>query len=84
MERIGVGGDFVRYVLLTSAQDFLTYDCAPQDGTPIWGQRSIDGPGVWVTCVKGKEKQTVGELYDVFESVSGGSEPVAFLCKLTV
>ena len=41
-----------------------------QDGTPIWGQRSIDGPGVWVTCVKGKEKQTVGELYDLFESVS--------------
>lgn len=40
-----------------------------QDGTPIWGQRQIDGPGVWVTCVKGKEKQTVGELYDLFESV---------------
>lgn len=30
----------------------------------------IDGPGIWVTCVKGKEKQTVGELYDLFESVS--------------
>ncbi|KAI0710142.1 hypothetical protein C8Q76DRAFT_741272 [Earliella scabrosa] len=40
------------------------------DGTPIWGQRSIDGPGVWVTCVKGKEKQTVGELYDLFESLA--------------
>jgi len=36
------------------------------DGTPIWGKRAIDGPGVWVTCVKGKEKQTVGELYDLF------------------
>ena len=23
-----------------------------------------------MTCVKGKERQTVGELYDVFESVS--------------
>jgi hypothetical protein len=43
--------------------------CA-QDGTPIWEKRSIDGPGIWVTCVKGKEKQTVGELYDLFESVS--------------
>jgi hypothetical protein len=41
-----------------------------QDGTPIWGKRAIDGPGVWVSCVKGKEKQTVGELYDLFESVS--------------
>ncbi|KAI0787832.1 hypothetical protein C8Q74DRAFT_1436947 [Fomes fomentarius] len=40
------------------------------DGTPIWGQRNIDGPGVWVTCVKGREKQTVGELYDLFESLS--------------
>ncbi|KAI0360017.1 hypothetical protein OH77DRAFT_1472008 [Trametes cingulata] len=40
------------------------------DGTPIWGQRQIDGPGVWATCVKGKEKQTVGELYDLFESLA--------------
>ena len=43
--------------------------CHLQDGTPIWGKRSIDGPGIWVSCVKGKEKQTVGELYDLFESV---------------
>ncbi|THG97327.1 hypothetical protein EW026_g4644 [Hermanssonia centrifuga] len=34
------------------------------DGTPI--QRSIDGPSVWVTCVRGKERQAVGELYDLF------------------
>ncbi|KAI0078791.1 hypothetical protein K474DRAFT_1659968 [Panus rudis PR-1116 ss-1] len=40
------------------------------DGTPIWGQRLMNGPGIWVTCVKGKEKQTVGELYDLFESVA--------------
>lgn len=40
------------------------------DGTPIWGKRHIDGPGVWVSCVKGKEKQTVGELYDLFDSVA--------------
>ncbi|KZT73645.1 hypothetical protein DAEQUDRAFT_721707 [Daedalea quercina L-15889] len=40
------------------------------DGTPIWGQRVIDGPGIWATCVKGKEKQTVGELYDLFESLA--------------
>ncbi|KAI0267728.1 hypothetical protein BC834DRAFT_869679 [Gloeopeniophorella convolvens] len=32
--------------------------------------RSIDGPGVWASCVKGKEKQTVGELYDLFESLA--------------
>lgn len=29
----------------------------------------MEGPGIWVTCVKNKEKSTVGELYDVFESV---------------
>ncbi|KAF8910554.1 hypothetical protein CPB84DRAFT_1763965 [Gymnopilus junonius] len=40
------------------------------DGTPIWGKRHIDGPGVWVSCVKGKEKQTVGEIYELFESIS--------------
>ncbi|XP_006459466.1 hypothetical protein AGABI2DRAFT_218712 [Agaricus bisporus var. bisporus H97] len=40
------------------------------DGTPVWEKRSIDGPGVWVSCVKGKEKQTVGELYDLFESLA--------------
>ncbi|KAJ7476071.1 hypothetical protein FB451DRAFT_1351352 [Mycena latifolia] len=42
------------------------------DGTPVWGKRYIDGPGVWVTCVKGKEKQAVGELYELFENL--GSE----------
>ncbi|KAH9987289.1 hypothetical protein BJV74DRAFT_842264 [Russula compacta] len=40
------------------------------DGTPIWGKRSVDGPGIWVSCVKGKEKQTVGELYDLFEGLA--------------
>ncbi|KZV63099.1 hypothetical protein PENSPDRAFT_678111 [Peniophora sp. CONT] len=40
------------------------------DGTPTWAKRVIDGPGVWVTCVKGKEKQAVGELYDLFEKVA--------------
>jgi hypothetical protein len=41
-----------------------------QDGTPRWGKAAIDGPGVWVSCVKGKEKQAIGELYDLFESVN--------------
>lgn len=40
-----------------------------QDGTPIWTRRAIDGPGVWVTCVKGKEKQATGEACDIFEQV---------------
>ncbi|KAJ7042020.1 hypothetical protein C8F04DRAFT_1078050 [Mycena alexandri] len=42
------------------------------DGTPVWGKRYIDGPGVWVTCIKGKEKQAVGELYELFKGL--GSE----------
>ncbi|KAF4613780.1 hypothetical protein D9613_007485 [Agrocybe pediades] len=42
------------------------------DGTPIWGKRHVEGPGVWVSCVKGKEKQTVGEIYELFEAI--GSE----------
>ncbi|KAG7089374.1 hypothetical protein E1B28_011064 [Marasmius oreades] len=38
--------------------------------------RSVDGPGVWVSCVKGKEKKTVGELYDLFESLALGLWPL--------
>lgn len=40
-----------------------------QDGSKIPSRLKIDGPGVWVSCVKGKERQTVGELYSLFESV---------------
>ncbi|KAG6902851.1 hypothetical protein C0995_010736 [Termitomyces sp. Mi166 len=40
------------------------------DGTPIWAKRYIDGPGIWVSCVKGKERQTVAECYDLFDSVA--------------
>ncbi|KAJ7285191.1 hypothetical protein C8J57DRAFT_1290659 [Mycena rebaudengoi] len=40
------------------------------DGTPVWGKRFIDGPGVWVTCIKGKEKQAVGELYELFDNLA--------------
>ncbi|KAG7451308.1 uncharacterized protein BT62DRAFT_961061 [Guyanagaster necrorhizus] len=47
------------------------------DGTPIWSKRHIDGPGVWVSCVKGKEKQTVGELYDLFDSLASDLWPLA-------
>ncbi|KAJ7126798.1 hypothetical protein C8R44DRAFT_617358 [Mycena epipterygia] len=45
------------------------------DGTPVWGKRYIDGPGVWVTCVKGKEKQAVGELYELFDSLASDLWP---------
>ncbi|KAJ6623994.1 hypothetical protein B0H10DRAFT_1785492 [Mycena sp. CBHHK59/15] len=45
------------------------------DGTPVWGKRYIDGPGVWVTCVKGKEKQAVGELYELFDSLASDMWP---------
>ncbi|KAI9567389.1 hypothetical protein HD554DRAFT_2023890, partial [Boletus coccyginus] len=44
--------------------------------TPTWAKRTIDGPGVWASCVKGKEKQTVGELYDLFESLATELWPV--------
>ncbi|KAK0223421.1 hypothetical protein IW262DRAFT_1366672 [Armillaria fumosa] len=46
------------------------------DGTPIWSKRHIDGPGVWVSCVKGKERQTVGELYDLFDSLASDLWPL--------
>ncbi|KAF8318445.1 hypothetical protein DL93DRAFT_389337 [Clavulina sp. PMI_390] len=35
----------------------------------------VEGPGVWVTCVKGKERQTIGELYDLFESLAADLYP---------
>jgi len=46
------------------------------DGTPIWGKRHVEGPGVWVSCVKGKEKQTVGEVYELFDSIASELWPI--------
>ncbi|PPQ91724.1 hypothetical protein CVT25_012865 [Psilocybe cyanescens] len=62
------------------------------DGTPVWGKRHVEGPGVWVSCaytieyisqrsyttpgVKGKEKQTVGEIYELFESIASELWPL--------
>ncbi|KAF9466611.1 hypothetical protein BDZ94DRAFT_1251348 [Collybia nuda] len=46
------------------------------DGTPIWGKRYIEGPGVWVSCVKGKESQTIAEIYELFESVASELWPI--------
>ncbi|KAF7327981.1 THUMP domain-containing protein [Mycena kentingensis (nom. inval.)] len=40
------------------------------DGTPIWGKRHIEGPGVWITCVKGKEKQAAGEACELFNNLA--------------
>ncbi|KAG9119161.1 hypothetical protein FRC07_005973 [Ceratobasidium sp. 392] len=36
----------------------------------IPSRRVIDGPGIWAMVVKGKEKQAVGELYNVIETIS--------------
>ncbi|KAJ4477379.1 hypothetical protein J3R30DRAFT_3485071 [Lentinula aciculospora] len=44
------------------------------DGTS--SKRYIEGPGVWVSCIKGKERQTVGELYDIFDSVASDIWPI--------
>ncbi|KAL4064373.1 hypothetical protein J3A83DRAFT_4101377 [Scleroderma citrinum] len=45
--------------------------------SPTWVKRAIEGPGIWASCVKGKEKQTVGELYDLFESLASELWPIA-------
>ncbi|KAJ3762649.1 hypothetical protein EV360DRAFT_79106 [Lentinula raphanica] len=42
----------------------------------ISSKRSVDGPGIWVSCVKGKEKQTVGELRDLFDSIAADIWPI--------
>ncbi|KAF8340297.1 uncharacterized protein EI90DRAFT_2046559 [Cantharellus anzutake] len=38
------------------------------------GSRKVEGPGVWVTCIKvglgPPQRQAVGEVYDIFESAS--------------
>ncbi|KAG1744043.1 uncharacterized protein EDB91DRAFT_1236597 [Suillus paluster] len=44
--------------------------------SPTWAKRTIEGPGIWATCVKGKEKGTVGELYDLLESLAADMWPV--------
>ncbi|KAG5647346.1 hypothetical protein DXG03_000414 [Asterophora parasitica] len=46
------------------------------DGTPIWAKRFIDGPGIWVSCVKGKERQAVAECYDLFDAVASEMWPL--------
>lgn len=47
------------------------------DGSsPTWVKRAIEGPGIWASCVKGREKQTVGELYDLFESLASELWPI--------
>ncbi|KAI0703442.1 hypothetical protein BC835DRAFT_1262987 [Cytidiella melzeri] len=43
------------------------------DGTPI--QLNIAGPSVWVTCIRGKEKAAVGELYELFEQYAAEMWP---------
>ncbi|KAF8627271.1 hypothetical protein AX15_004449 [Amanita polypyramis BW_CC] len=45
------------------------------DGTPIWTKPNISGPGIWASCVRGKERSAVGELYDLFESLALGIWP---------
>ncbi|KAG9036440.1 hypothetical protein FS837_001685 [Tulasnella sp. UAMH 9824] len=30
----------------------------------------LEGPGIWCTCPMGKEKQVIGELYDVLDSLA--------------
>lgn len=41
-----------------------------------WGQgasytsaRPVGGPGLWVTCVRGKEGKCVADMYDLLEQV---------------
>ncbi|KIP11220.1 hypothetical protein PHLGIDRAFT_18101 [Phlebiopsis gigantea 11061_1 CR5-6] len=43
------------------------------DGTPI--RQSVEGPGVWITCIRGKERQAVGELHDIFEQLANDFWP---------
>jgi hypothetical protein len=40
-----------------------------QDGSRI-SSTTIQGPGVFVTCVKGKERLAAKEIREVFEEVS--------------
>lgn len=43
------------------------------DGYGAAAKQTTEGPGVWASCIKGKEKQTVGELYELFDRVSDQS-----------
>ncbi|KAG2090407.1 hypothetical protein BD769DRAFT_1632066 [Suillus cothurnatus] len=42
----------------------------------VEAKRTIEGPGIWATCVKGEDKGTVGELYDLFESLAADMWPI--------
>ncbi len=69
MHETSRGNGFATYVpcLLHAVSLFNSWNI--QDGTRIQSM-NISGPSVWVTCVRGREKQAVGELYDLFEQVS--------------
>lgn len=65
-----------RFRHVCSLVDFARWrssDHSYQDGTPI--QHSLNGPSIWVTCVRGKERQAVGELYDLFEQYAAEMWP---------
>lgn len=66
----GQGGERKRYKLvgesLSSVPNLNHF--VEQDGSKI-SSTTIHGPGVIVTCVKGKEAQAGREIRDVFESV---------------
>jgi formylmethanofuran dehydrogenase subunit D len=67
----GQGGTRKRYKSVGSISQLFSIDLnhlAEQDGSKI-SSTAIHGPGVVVTCVKGKEAQAGREIRDVFESV---------------
>jgi len=55
-------------LVMPKRKNIKRYIQAPHSRVP--DSRKVEGPGVWVTCIKGKEKQAVGEVYDIFESIA--------------
>ena len=68
----GQGGERKRYRSVGGISQFSSVPnlnhLVEQDGSKI-SSTTIHGPGVIVTCVKGKEAQAGREIRDVFESV---------------
>ncbi|KIJ51459.1 hypothetical protein M422DRAFT_26869 [Sphaerobolus stellatus SS14] len=42
----------------------------PRANYNVTSRTNISGPGVWATCARGRERSTIGELYDLFESIA--------------
>ncbi|KAK4691510.1 tRNA acetyltransferase TAN1, partial [Phenoliferia sp. Uapishka_3] len=51
-------------------------------GKAYQSQRPVEGPGIFITCVRGKEGRCVGEMYDLLDETANRIYPAERLAEL--